>query len=232
MVEVAQPRIEAIDPPGGLDRVEAVALVLHGGREASRAEVKRRHLAVRRMRPFARGLAAAGGDDGLAVWLLRNRVRGWNGTERSPVADARWALTEIAARHGDVPVVLVGHSMGGRTAVHVAGDDRVVAVVALAPWLPPGEPYEQVAGRAVLVVHGQLDATTSPRASLAWARRAATVTDRIWWVEVRREQHAMLLRAPLWHRLATQFAVAALGFGPWPASLADAPVDARLSIRV
>ena len=157
------------------------------------------------MRPFARELDRAGGPHGLAVWSLRHAVRGWNGDEQSPVADATWALAEITRRHGDVPVVLVGHSMGGRTAVHAAGSPAVVAVCALAPWLPRGEPYEQVAGRAVLVVHGRLDTTTSPRASLAWAREAATVTDRVWRIEVRRERHAMLWRAAFWHRIATEF---------------------------
>jgi pimeloyl-ACP methyl ester carboxylesterase len=104
------------------------------------------------------------------------------------VADAEWALDRILDRHGDVPVTLIGHSMGGRTAVAVAGHPNVVALAALAPWLPAGEPYEQVAGRAVLVVHGRLDTTTSPRGSLEWARRAAAVTDRIWRVELRWER--------------------------------------------
>ena len=232
MVEVAQPRIDVIDPPDPLDRVEAVAIVLHGGREKSTAAVTPGQLTVRRMRPFARELAAAGGNDGLAVWSLQYRVRGWNGTERSPVADVQWALDQVGRRLGDVPVVLVGHSMGARAAIHVAGDRRVVAIVALAPWLPRGEPYEQIAGRAVLVVHGQLDTITSPRGSLEWARQAATVTDRIWRVEVRRERHAMLWRAALWHRLATQFTSAALGFGRLPEVLTNAPPGQRLEIRV
>ncbi len=230
MVEVAQPRLDVIDPPSPLDRVEAVALVLHGGRERSQEPVRPGQLAVRRMRPFVRDLASAGGDHGLAVWLLQNRVRGWNGDERSPVADARWALAQIEGRHGDVPVVLVGHSMGGRSAVHVAGHPSVVGVAALAPWLPRGDPYEQVAGRAVLVVHGQLDTTTSPRASLEWAREAATVTERIWRVQVRRERHAMLWRAGLWHGLVTEFTIATFGLGPLPTRLTSAPPDGRLTI--
>ena len=210
----------------------AVALVLHGGRERSRAAVQPRQLAVRRMRPFARDIAAHGGDEGLAVWSLQYRVRGWNGSERSPVADARWALAQIAERHGDVPVVLVGHSMGTRAAVHVAGSPHVVAVAALAPWLPAGEPYEQVAGRAVLVVHGQLDTTTSPRGSLEWALAASAVTDRIWRVEVRRERHAMLWRAGFWHRITTDFVTGVLGYSPLPRLLAEVSPGARLQIKV
>ncbi|HEX5588417.1 MAG TPA: alpha/beta fold hydrolase, partial [Acidimicrobiia bacterium] len=176
-----------------------------------------------------------GGDDGLAVWSLQYGVRGWNDDERSPVPDAIWALDQVSARYGEVPVVLVGHSMGGRTAVHAAGHPRVVAVAALAPWLPAGEPYEQVAGRSVLVVHGRLDTTTSPHGSLEWARHAATVTDRIWRVEVKRERHAMLFRAAFWHRIVTQFTRGVLGTAPMPSLLTDVPgepADARLRIVV
>jgi pimeloyl-ACP methyl ester carboxylesterase len=224
VVATSEPRVDAVDPPPGTP-VAAVALVLHGGRERSTEAVRPGQLAVRRMRPFARRLASEGSPEGLAVWSLQYQVRGWNGDLRSPVGDAVAALGRIRDRHGDVPVVLVGHSMGGRTAIAVAGAPSVVAVAALAPWLPEGEPHEQVAGRSVLVVHGALDTTTSPRGSLAWARRAATVTERIWRVELRWERHAMLLRAPTWHALTTEFALWALDQAPLPPALRDRDVD-------
>jgi dienelactone hydrolase len=230
--DVTQPRVDVLAPRLGRGGVQAVALVLHGGREHSHAAVTPGQLAVRRMRPFARDLAAAGGEHGLAVWSLQYRLRGWNDEEMSPVADATWALDQITARHGTVPVVLVGHSMGGRTAVRVAGHERVTAVAALAPWLPTGEPFQQVRGRAVLVVHGRLDTTTSPRASRAWAGHAASITDPVWSVEVRRERHAMLWRRAVWHRIAADFAVGVLGFAPLPHLLATAPPGARLRLEV
>jgi len=225
------PDIDVLDPPTERP-VTAAALVLHGGRERSTEAVRPGNFALRRMHPFARRLAAAGAATGLAVWSLRHRVRGWNGDERSPVDDAEWALGEIGERHGAVPVVLVGHSMGGRTAVAVAGHPNVVALTAMAPWLPDGEPFAQVAGRAVLVAHGRLDTTTSPRGSLAWARHAATVTDRIWRVELRWERHAMLWRAPTWHSLATQFSLWALDAGPLPSALTRTGEADRLRIAV
>src|SRR3954453_4781451 len=135
----------------------AVVLVLPGGRADSFEPTSTRHLSAVRMRPFARSLSRRGRRRGLVVWLVRYRYRGWNGEEMSPVPDARWALQEVRRRHGDVPVVLVGHSMGGRTAMRVADDPSVRAVVALAPWLPDGEPVEHLAGRSVLIVHGTLD---------------------------------------------------------------------------
>ncbi|MGR4852480.1 alpha/beta fold hydrolase [Streptomyces sp. LARHCF252] len=60
------------------------------------------------------------------------RSRGGSGHAR----DARRALGELARRAGDVPVVLVGHSMGGRAALRAADAPQVRAVPALAPWCP------------------------------------------------------------------------------------------------
>jgi len=189
----------------------AVAIVLPGGRADSFELTQSRHPSAVRMRPFAGLLHRAGRDVGLTVILLRYRYRGWNGTEMSPVADAIWALDETRARHGDVPVVLVGHSMGGRTAMRVAGHDSVRGVAALAPWLPDGEPVDQLAGREVLIAHGTLDRVTSPRASRRFAERAGGVASRVDYVAVRGDAHAMLLRAPVWHRLARDFALRVIG---------------------
>jgi alpha-beta hydrolase superfamily lysophospholipase len=52
-------------------------------------------------------------------------VAGWNGVAADAHADVRWALDELRARHGDdVPVVLVGHSMGGLIATRYAQRHR------------------------------------------------------------------------------------------------------------
>lgn len=56
------------------------------------------------------------------VRLLRYRYRGWNRAEASPVSDAIWALAQIRVERPGLPIVLVGHSMGGRAALRVAGD--------------------------------------------------------------------------------------------------------------
>ena len=96
------------------------------------------------MHPFARDLAALGDD--LAVAQLRYRLRGWNDTGDDALADVAFALDTLDARYGGVPIVLVGHSMGGRAALRSAGHPTVRGVVALAPWLPGTEPVEQLAG--------------------------------------------------------------------------------------
>jgi alpha-beta hydrolase superfamily lysophospholipase len=182
-----------------------VAVVLPGGRADSFEHARSRHLSAVRMWPIARAVHRAGRAGGLAVWLVRYRYRGWNGQEMSPVADTRWALDQVRRRLGHLPVVLAGHSMGGRTALRVAGDESVHGVVALAPWLPDTEPVDQLAGRRVLIVHGTRDRVTSPSASHRYAERARAVTDDIDYVAIRGESHAMLLRPRRWNELTTQF---------------------------
>ncbi len=74
------------------------------------------------------------------------------------------------------PVVLVGHSMGGRAALGAAGAPNVVAVCALAPWLDGSDPVDQLAGRTVLIAHGDRERYTDPGESYAYALRAKAVT--------------------------------------------------------
>lgn len=203
------------------DTTAGVVLLLHGGRVESRSSVRRVNLSVVRMRMFAPSILAAGGD-GIAVALLRNRYRGWNGYDADPVADALWALNEIERRHGPVPVVIVGHSMGGRAALRAAGEPRVRGVVALAPWLPADEPIAQLAGRSVLIAHGARDSVTSPDRSLAYVRRAADVANRVCFWRVPGGRHAMLERPAHWHNLVRDFALGVLEIRPLTQDLTDA----------
>jgi alpha-beta hydrolase superfamily lysophospholipase len=161
------------------------------------------------MVPFARHLHRAGRKHGLAVWSLRNSVRGWNGPDMSPLQDVRWALRQIEERHPGVPVFLVGHSMGGLTAVCAADNPRVEAVVALAPWLSPQTPAQAVAGKKVLIVHGTMDRWTSPSQSLAFARRASEEAAGMQYVALRGAGHFMLRKVRLWQTLATGFVIQA-----------------------
>ena len=130
-------------------------VVLHGG--ASRGEqamVSPAQLSVLRMVPVARRIARDGRSR-LAVHRLLNSHRGWD-ARTTPVMDAAWALEQVAEQHGDVPVSLVGHSLGGRAAL-LAGDGRQVrSVVALNPWVLPSD-HVDLRGRRVLVVHGSED---------------------------------------------------------------------------
>lgn len=186
-----------------------VALVLHGGKSQSREPVEARHLSPARMVPFAWHLHRAGRTHGLAVWSLRNSVRGWNGQDMSPLQDARWALARIREQHPDVPVFLVGHSMGGLTAVIAADHPGVEAVVALAPWLNPATPTSGVANRKVLIVHGTTDRWTSASASLLFARRASAEAASMQYVALKGAGHFMLRKIGVWQTLTTGFVMKA-----------------------
>jgi hypothetical protein len=67
---------------------------------------------------------------------------------------------------------------------------------------------------------------------LAWARLAATVSDRVWWAAIRWERHGMVLRAPTWHALATEFSLWALAAAPLPPALARAGDAGRLRVAL
>lgn len=190
---------------GASSGVRGVALVLHGGKANSFDPVQPQHFSPLRMRPFAARLASEGTANGLAVWTLRNRVRGWNGADQSALKDARWALGRIAAEHPTVPVYLLGHSMGGRTALLAANHPQVRAVAALAPWLEPSSPVEPVRGRDVLIMHGDTDSWTSPTASLSYARRAQGVARDVRYVRMLGAGHFMFRTMPVWHGLSTSF---------------------------
>jgi alpha-beta hydrolase superfamily lysophospholipase len=186
-----------------------VALVLHGGKSQSREPVEARHLSPARMVPFAWDLHRAGRKHGLAVWSLRNSVRGWNGPDMSPLQDARWALARIREQHPGVPVFLVGHSMGGLTALCAADHPGVEAVVALAPWLNPATPTSGVASRKVLIVHGTTDRWTSASASLLFARRASAEAASMQYVALKGAGHFMLRKIGVWQTLTTGFVMKA-----------------------
>lgn len=194
------PRV-AVRPAAGETR--AVVVLCHGGKAQSRVTSRPWHLGAVRLVPIARAIARRGAREGVATWLLHHRLRGWNDDEASPVPDAEWALAEVARRHGTVPVVLVGHSMGGRTVMRVAGHPTVVGVIALAPWLSDAEPVEQLDGRRVLVVHGTADRWTSPDESLKFCRRLLERGVDVHRFEVPNLGHFMLRRVALWHGLTT-----------------------------
>lgn len=229
---IREPGLQVRAPDAGVP-VRAVVLVLGGGRANSHAPARRRHLAYQRMRPFATTTHRATRGYGVAVWQLRYRVRGWNAPDRDPVRDARWALGRVRQEHGDVPVILIGHSMGGRASLAVAGDRSVIAVCALAPWVEGGDPVEQVAGRLLVIAHGDRDQMTDPAASRGLAVTAAALGARVAQFEVIGDAHAMLRRAADWHALARDTVLVALGIASTGGQLATVmglPANQRLRV--
>jgi len=198
-----------------------VVLVAHGGQASSTEPTSALQPAVLRMIPVAVAIRQALRGSDVVVQRPRFRIRGWNGAQASPVGDLNEALDAVAAGFGPVPVVLVGHSMGARAAVRAAGHPAVSAVAGLAPWLPPGEPAAQLAGRRVLLAHGSADGITSPAETWAFLEQARAVTE-VTAVEVRGGDHPMLRRARLWHAIAAEFSRAALGLPAGDSAVAAA----------
>ncbi|MDX3797929.1 alpha/beta hydrolase [Streptomyces sp. AK04-3B] len=201
-------------------QARAAVLVLHGGREHSRRTSKAWHPAALRMRPVLRAAAAAASTDrrDVLVGEVRYRYQGWNATA-DPVDDAARALDETRRLAGDVPVTLVGHSMGGRAALRAAADPAVHAVLALAPWCPPGEPVAHLAGTRVVVLHGDRDRVTDPAASAEYVRRARQAGAQAGLVLVRGGDHAMLRRGADWHRATAAVVAQLLRAQPAPVAL-------------
>lgn len=204
------------------EAARAAILVLHGGEEHNDARPGRLNLPLLRMHGFLRGLTRATARADVAIGTVRYRHRGWNGERADAARDATAALDELAALLGPVPTVLVGHSMGGRAALRAGGHPCVTGLVALAPWCPAEDPCEQLAGRDVLMLHGDRDTVTPPADTRAFAARSRAAGARVCGYTVTGSGHAMLQRVPDWHRATTRLATALLGLHPLPAETASA----------
>jgi dienelactone hydrolase len=198
-----QPRLIPVSVPS---EPEAAVVVCHGG-ASRRADpmVSPTQLSVLRMVPVARRVARVGGDR-VAVFRLLNSTRGWD-TRHTPVDDVDWALDQVARQCSDLPVGLVGHSLGGR-AVLLAGDHPTVrSVVALNAFVFPSD-APRLQHRRVLFVHGEADRIAVPQRAEAVARRVMATTDAAF-VTVEGGKHAMLRRGRTFEQLAAEATVAA-----------------------
>ncbi|GAA3814211.1 alpha/beta hydrolase [Nocardioides panacisoli] len=189
-----------------------LVLVLHGGTDRSSQPVDRSSLSWWRGRKLLRDIAPRLGRDGIGVVLLRYRVRGWNaraGSTPAPVADARWALDELARKHA-LPVAVVGHSMGGRTGVAVADHDSVRGVVALAPWLSDDDSVDPLRGKVLRAAHGTLDPITSARATRRFVERASRRADASF-TDMGPVGHYLMKSVRAWNRFTVDGAREVLG---------------------
>lgn len=196
------PRLHRLDASAG---PAGLVLMLHGGQPDSHELVGERSTSWLRSRGMQRQVARRLHRRGVSLWLLRYTHRGWNagaGTDPSPVPDARWALDQARSELGALPVVLLGHSMGARTAVAVADDALVTGVVALAPWFPPGEPVSTLGGKHLVAAHGRADRITSFAATAAFVRRAGSVAASAELLDMGGLGHYMLRGHRRWNDIA------------------------------
>ncbi len=163
-------------------------------------------LSVIRMIPTARAAARAGRHR-LAVYRLLNSWRGWD-SEHTPVSDAIWAMREVQRQVGDVPLGLIGHSLGGRAALLAGSTPTVVSIVALNPWVYPADDAD-LRGRRVLIVHGDQDRIASLERARQVARNISRTAE-VEFVEIAQGRHAMVRHGREFDRRAAEFTAAAL----------------------
>jgi pimeloyl-ACP methyl ester carboxylesterase len=137
----------------------------------------------------------------LAFLEVRYRTKSWRRLERC-IEDAQSAVGAARAA-GVEEVALLGYSMGGAVAVHVAANPEVRSVIALGPWLYPQLDLAPLDGRRLAIVHGSLDRGlpgipgVSPALSLRGYERAkARGIDAVRTV-IPFASHAIALRSPL-----------------------------------
>lgn len=204
---MTDPHLTTYDAPGA---ARAVILVLHGGKPRSSETIDGRSASWGRALWLQRSIAARAHEAGVGVWLVRYLERGWNGgVDRA--ADARWALDTVRATHGAVPVVLLGHSMGARVAVHVADDPSVRGVVGLAPWWSAQDPVSTLAGRRLVAAHGRRDRITSFAETARYVERARSVARSAELHDMGALGHYMITGSRRWHDVAVDSALAVLG---------------------
>lgn len=223
-------RVEA-HPAAGETR--GIALFCHGGSAVNQEPPRERALSLVRMRAIERFVRQAGAERGLATQLLRYRVGGWNGEDADAFVDVRWAIQQIRAEHGtEVPIVLVGHSMGGRAVLRAGGDEQVAAVCALAPWTPPGEPVDHLRGKTVTILHGRGDRWVPASLSADFALRAGTAGAQVARFTIA-GGHTMLRSSHRWHVFVRDVVLGAVGIQSIPRSVANAlgrPVPEGLAV--
>ncbi|MBY8886727.1 alpha/beta fold hydrolase [Streptomyces sp. PTM05] len=204
-------------PPG--PHARAVVLLLHGGRSEDATPPTRWNLPGLRMIPFGRAVARATAGHGVAIATARYRFRGWNGERADAAVDALRALDELRRLSGGRPVVLVGHSMGGRAALRAAGHPTVRGVVALAPWCPLDEPVTQLRGTRTVLLHCPVDRVTDARGSWELVRRARAEGAEACGIAMPYGGHTMLRRAGDWHRLTAATVAGLLDVAPLPTAV-------------
>lgn len=177
-------------------------LVLHGGSAESFAPTRWRSPAVLRLWPVAKVVARS--VPRAAVYRLRFSIRGWNGDGSSALSDARWALDRLRERHPGVPLILVGHSMGGRVAAHLGGDPGVAGIVMLAGWTPSNDPAAQLAGVPVIAIQGGRDRVIPESTTRPFMARATHFGAQLQLILLPWGGHTMLRRFWVWHRLAAE----------------------------
>lgn len=156
------------------------------------------------MYPFTWSLRARFGSR-VRVVQAQYRVYGWNGEQASPMLHARAALDALAADNPGAPIVVVGHSMGGRIAAQLGDDRRVIGIVALAPWWQFADWRRIHGGAKVLAIHGSADTTTYAARTRKGVEELTERGVDAEYIDVPGGGHAMLDHIGLWQSAPIRF---------------------------
>ncbi|GAA1480799.1 hypothetical protein GCM10009624_12390 [Gordonia sinesedis] len=188
---------------------DLLVLVLPGGADQSYRPFRRLQGSALRMYPFTWSIRARFGR-AVAVRQVRYRVYGWNGGQASPMLYARAALDAESRTHPGVPVVVIGHSMGGRAAALLADDPRVIGVLALAPWWQFADWRAIRDGVRVVAIHGDADQVTFARRTAKGIHELRKRGVDATYVNVPGGGHPMLDHILLWQSAALDFVAVSL----------------------
>src|SRR4029079_1343344 len=189
----------------GIDMPErGYVLVLPGGKVRSDRSSRSWQLANLRMAVFAAALRRRLSPN-VEVRRVRYRLRGWNSPRLDALHDAEAVLDRARERFAREQIAVVGHSMGGRVAAHLAARGDIGSVVALAPWWVGSDAELIPVTTRLLVVHGTADTWTDPRASFAQTRGAQQRGVDAEWVGLEGAGHYMVRQWREWHRTAAEF---------------------------
>lgn len=181
--------------------------MLPGGRPKSNDASHAWQLANLRIELLTQSLRRKVSAD-VEVRRVQYRLRGWNAGRLDALRDASEALEDMIDAVDSGPVVLVGHSMGGRVAAHLAANERVAAVATLAPWWPEDDCDLIPPACRLLTMHGTADTWTDPAESRRQTLRAAARGLDARWVAFPGAGHFLVHDYARWARLTAEFAIA------------------------
>ncbi len=139
---------------------------------------------------------------GYRVEQVRYRYRGWNSPDLDALNDADRAVRRLGAESRTI--ILVGHSMGGRVAAHLAAAHDIAGIVALAPWWPAEDANLIPASCRLRVLHGTADSWTDPESSRRQTLSARARGVDADWAPMQGAGHFMVRDASGWHARAAE----------------------------
>ncbi len=202
-----RPRIQYVE--GDPARSAGVVVLLHGANDALQPHPAWLDPAYLRM-PALRRVIRRACQRKLVVAQIYHAGGGWDLHSRAAEEDGRYAFELVRRRFPGLPLCVVAHSSGGCAALRAGDDPGIVSIAALAPYVSPHDRADHLAGRDLLVVHGDQDHVASFQLSRELVERVNQSGGRARFVAMPAAGHFMVRGAKLWHSLAADHVVRTL----------------------